>query len=63
MIFQDSDHNKGRVCDTLCDGRLTCGSGSIIFGVLPNRLISVCHDGFTHLIKEYKDYVKEHVEL
>ena len=63
MIFQDRDFYKVPACDTLCNGCPTCGTGKVVLGVLPNRLISVCHDGFTHLIKEYKDYVKEHIEL
>ena len=64
MIFQGHQFNTPPACDTtLCNGCPTCGTGSVVLGVLPNRLISVCHDGFTHLIKDYKDYVKEHIEL
>ena len=62
MIFQTMHPEEKHYMHSLCDGCGTCGTGSLILGVLPNRLISVCHDGFTHLVKEYKDYVKEHIE-
>ena len=62
MLFCDPHPEEKHLINSLCDGCPTCGTGSIILGVLPNRLISVCHDGFTHLVKEYKDYVKQHIE-
>ena len=63
MMFEDPHPEEQHFMNSLCDGCLTCGTGNLILGVLPNRLISVCHDGFTHLIKEYKDYVKQHIEI
>lgn len=32
----------------------TCGSGTTLIGFLPDNMISVCHEGFTHFIAEYK---------
>jgi hypothetical protein len=58
MLFPNPHPEEQHLMHSLCDGCATCGTGSLILGVLPNRLISVCHDGFTHLVKEYKDYVK-----
>lgn len=46
----------------LKNGCGTCGTGNSILGLLPNRLISVCHNGFTDLIGEYKDYLNEHIK-
>ena len=63
MIFKNQHPEEKCDMHSYCDGCLTCGTGDLVLGVLPNRLISVCHDGFTHLIKEYKDYVKQHIEL
>lgn len=42
--------------NSLCHGCLTCGTGSIILGLLPNRLISGCHNGFVELLTEYKQH-------
>lgn len=36
------------------NGCLTCGSGSIILGLLPNNYVSACHSGFVDLLEEYK---------
>ena len=33
-----------------------CGSGKYCIGLLPNNLISTCHNGFTALLEEYKKY-------
>ena len=35
----------------------TCGTGYTIVGLLPNRLISACHNGFVDVISEYKKSV------
>lgn len=32
----------------------TCGSGYTMIGLLPDGMISTCHEGFTHFIEEYK---------
>ena len=63
MIFQNYHPEEKHFMDSLCDGCMACGTGNQVLGILPNRLISVCHDGFTHLVKEYKDYIKEHIEM
>lgn len=33
-----------------------CGSGTNIIGFLPYNKISICHEGFTSLIDDYKEY-------
>ena len=33
-----------------------CGSGKTMVGFLPNNMISVCHEGFTLLADQYKNY-------
>lgn len=35
----------------------TCGTGYNIVGLLPNRLVSACHNGFVDIISEYKQVV------
>lgn len=35
----------------------TCGTGINIVGLLPNRLVSACHNGFVDVISEYKQIV------
>lgn len=32
----------------------TCGSGYTSIGLLPDEMLSTCHEGFTHFIEEYK---------
>jgi len=32
----------------------TCGSGTTMVGLLPQNKVSVCHEGFTYLIEDYK---------
>ena len=32
----------------------TCGTGYTMIGLLPDGMISTCHEGFTHFIEEYK---------
>lgn len=34
----------------------TCGTGSSFVGFLPNNMISICHQGFTEIIEQYKAY-------
>lgn len=46
----------------LNNGCLTCGTGKTVLGLLPNNLISVCHNGFTDLIGDYKKYLNEHIK-
>lgn len=33
----------------------TCGTGFSTIGLLPNRMISACHNGFVDIISEYKE--------
>lgn len=40
----------------------TCGTGRTILGLLPNKLISGCHNGFTELIEEYKQNCEKHTD-
>lgn len=37
-----------------------CGSGLSTLGLLPNHLISLCHNGFVELISDYKRYCLKH---
>ena len=39
----------------LCGGYVTCGTGDSVVGLLPNRLISGCHNGFVELMETYKN--------
>lgn len=33
----------------------TCGTGRSVIGLLPNRMVSMCHNGFCDLISDYKE--------
>lgn len=35
-----------------CHG--TCGAGSRMIGILPNNYVSICNEGFTQIIEEYR---------
>lgn len=39
-----------------------CGSGHCVIGMLPNKIISTCHNGFTQLLSDYKQYCLENIE-
>lgn len=41
-------------------GGCTCGTGRLVLGLLPDRHISSCHNGFTDLIGEYKKNCEYH---
>lgn len=45
-----------------CDGHNcgNCGSGIVSLGLLPNHLLSMCHNGFVELISDYKRYCLHH---
>lgn len=51
-FYNDINQN----CLTYRYSHHTCGTGSSMIGFLPNDMISVCHQGFTQLIEQYKDY-------
>lgn len=34
-----------------------CGTGSVILGLLPNKMISGCHNGFVELLADYKEHM------
>lgn len=34
----------------------TCGTGNSMIGFLPDNMLSICHEGFTHFVEEYKKY-------
>lgn len=59
--FRPREHRRCPFGGLDC-GCSTCGTGRTILGLLPNNLISVCHNGFTDLIGEYKDYLNKHIE-
>lgn len=48
-LGQDAVYNTD-----LRGGYSTCGTGNIVVGLLPNRLISACHNGFVELLESYK---------
>lgn len=39
-----------------------CGTGRIVVGLLPNDMISCCHNGFTELLTDYKKYCMENLD-
>lgn len=45
----------------LNEGSNTCGTGNIILGLLPNDLVSACHNGFCDLLTDYKEKSKDHI--
>lgn len=44
---------------TLTEGCGFCGSGDNVVGLLPNKLLSGCHNGFVELITDYKNHMPE----
>lgn len=42
--------------DTKFCNKGCCGSGKFCVGLLPNNLISTCHNGFTALLEEYRKF-------
>lgn len=36
-----------------------CGTGNSMLGFLPNNMISICHEGFTQFVEEYKKMAAE----
>lgn len=49
--------NVGDIRLTIRYPNFTCGTGYTTLGLLPNRMISTCHNGFVDLIGEYKQMV------
>ena len=43
-------------------GATTCGTGSLVVGLLPNNMVSTCHNGFVDLISEYKNQAMQEKE-
>lgn len=37
----------------------TCGTGYTVLGLLPNKMVSACHNGFVDLISDYKRLITE----
>ena len=35
-------------------GYHTCGTGNNFVGLLPDNMVSLCHEGFTQLVEEYE---------
>lgn len=46
--------NNNKKTDIYCSG--TCGTTRTIIGLLPNEMLSGCHNGFVELISDYKKY-------
>ena len=59
MIMPFTPFYRGEIDNThkcrLNEGACTCGTGNVILGLLPNYLISSCHNGFVDLISNYKE--------
>ena len=49
-------------CKSFKNDMTSCGSGRNMVGFLPDNLISVCHEGFTMLLSDYKDYATKREE-
>lgn len=47
-------NNSCQNCLTYKYNYHTCGSGNSMVGFLPDNMISICHEGFTELIEQYK---------
>ena len=43
-------------CGTYNNNCFSCGTGSTIIGFLPHNMVSACHEGFTLLVDEYKEF-------
>lgn len=54
-------HHVG--CPNMSNGCGTCGIGIRMVGLLPNKRISLCHNGFVDLISEYKKRCMEDGQL
>jgi hypothetical protein len=53
-------NNRNNKCDNIClNGQCIghCGNGRRSIGLLPNNMVSCCHNGFVDLIGEYKENV------
>lgn len=50
-------------CSNVCDSCGTCGIGIKSIGLLPNRKISLCHNGFVDLISDYKQRCMQNSNL
>ncbi len=55
--FDMGEFKDTQICNKGC-----CGTGKICVGLLPNRLISTCHNGFTEVLSTYKQYAIENEE-
>lgn len=56
-------HDWERGCSNLRDGCGACGMGVFSIGLLPNKKISLCHNGFVDLIANYKKRCMEDENL
>ena len=52
-------NNSCENCLTYRYGYHNCGTGSSLVGFLPNDMISICHEGFTEFVEDYKKYAAE----
>ena len=49
-------NNNCNNCLSYRYGFSNCGTGSSMVGLLPNNKVTICHEGFTHLAEDYKQY-------
>lgn len=55
--------NNCQTCLSYKYSHHTCGTGSSLVGLLPQNKVSVCHEGFTYLVEDYKNYAAESSRL
>lgn len=53
--------NRWPGCKDLCN-KGVCGTGRHVIGLLPNDMISTCHNGFTQLLADYKKYCLTNID-
>lgn len=51
---------RNKIAGYACSGG-TCGTGKHVVGLLPNHMISACHNGFCDLITDYKKECEKHL--
>lgn len=57
-MFKDVSFTFDNAIQTYHHTGCTCGVGMYSLGLLPNGMITSCHEGFTNFAMEYKDYAK-----
>lgn len=53
-IITPFHNNICQNCLTYRYGYHTCGTGDVSIGLLPDNMVSTCHEGFTQMVEEYE---------